>query len=321
MHLLLMYSSHAPSAGHLARLAALDPGGRVTVAADEATARAAMATADVVFGHRFLHQTLGASTRLRWVQSTAGGMDKLPEAGLAARGVVLTRATLASAAIARHAVTLAWAISRRLPECVRAQAEGARALMLDPLPAPRRALVLGAGAIGGEIARLLARDGVAVTGARRHVDSPVPEGFARVIGGDGWRDALALTDWCFLALPNTPATAALVGERELRALPAHAVVVNVGRGETLAHDDLARVLGGGHLGGAGLDVLAPRPAPGDAFWRTPRLLVTPHVAARWPERPAALERFCEAQLERFLAGRPLENVVPFVRPAAGGAVS
>ena len=121
---------------------------------------------------------------------------------------------------------------------------------------------------------------------------------------------LPKADWCFLALPYTAETQNLFTADILRQLPAHAVLVNVGRGETLVTADLCQVLREGHLGGAALDVISPKPQdPGDDLWQTPRLLITPYVASHCQERSTAIEQFCEQQCQRFMAGEPLQDAV------------
>ena len=302
-----MYSTHEVSAGHLDRLAEM--GARVSVARDEAGAVQAAAEADVILGHRYLRQVLPHAPRLRWVQSTAGGTDRLPVDALRSRGVALTRLSGAAPAIARHAVTLAWALTRAVPTFVRQQDAGRWEPTAAWLPEPRRALVLGTGSIGSAIALRLRPDGVHVLGARRSA-GPAPPGFDGVRAPGSWRDELPQVDWLFLALPYTDETEGTVGEDELRALPPHALVVNVGRGETLQTEALCRVLRSGHLGGAALDVVAPKPAgPRDPVWDTPRLLLTPHVASHHAARGERVEAFCESQVRRFLAGEPLHDLV------------
>jgi phosphoglycerate dehydrogenase-like enzyme len=69
------------------------------------------------------------------------------------------------------------------------------------------------------------------------------------------------------------------------------------------------VLHEGHLGGAALDVIHPKPkGPEDPIWKTPLLVITPHCASHHKEKADTIERFCEAQLLRYLTGRPILNL-------------
>ena len=316
MKLLLMYSTHVASAAHVARLKSVRTDVRVAVARDESEAIEEARDAEVILGHRYLYQVLPVASRLKWVQSSAGGADRLPLADLFERGVRLSRMTIASPTIARHAVTLAWALARGLPDYMARQAEGRWSPAFDYPPTPRRAVVFGTGHIGQQIAGLLRNDGIEVTGVRRRLDETV-SGFDRLVSLEAAIESIGSFDWVFLTLTRDPALTLMFDERVLRTMSHRGIIINVGRGDHIDTASLCRVLNEGHLGGAGLDVMDPKPAcPDDAIWRTPRLIVTPHVAAHARERAASIEAFCEEQVARYLAGRdPLELVDPAVYAA------
>jgi len=309
----VMYSNFAPSAAHVERLAALAGGAPVFVAADEAGAIAHAAQTKIVLGHRYLRQLLAQAPALRWVQSTAAGYDQLPWRELAERGIALTRNTMNSPAIAQHAIALAWALLRRLPDAVRAQLHGRWAAPFAVLPLPRTALVLGLGAIGRETARLLRGLGLHVRGSANSGSSEQRLACDEFVAADRWRDALGNTDILVLALPIDAATRGCIGVNELAALPEHAIVVNVARDGLIDRGALIDALRSQRLGGAGLDVLDPVPAPDDPLWSTPNLLITPKMSAYHPGMQEKFEAFAEAQVRRFLAGEPLEAAVDLVR--------
>lgn len=311
MRVVLMYSLAPPSQGHLERLSGLTPDLDVVVAENEAQALAATGAAEVILGHRFLRQCLPGAERLRWVQTSAQGVDRLPLAELAERGVLLTRSTLDAQTVATHAVALAWALARALPATLQRQVDEAWDQRLTFAPLPKRALVMGFGAIGRSIAERLHAQGIAVTcGKRGDAAAATDTPCEQILTGERWRDALADVDWCFLALPHTSETSQIFDESAMRSLPSHAILVNVGRGETLDTEALLRVLKQGHLAGVGLDVVESEPLPpGHRLWRAPRVLITPHVASHHPERNDQVERYFEKQLARYLAAEPLENVV------------
>jgi len=312
----LMYSNFVPSAEHCARLEALAGRGNVAVADCEAAAQASAATTQIAFGHRYLRQLLPGAANLRWVQTTAGGFDQLPWQELAARAITLTRNPLNSPSIAQHAIALAWALLRRLPQAFAAQSEGRWAAPFAMLPLPRTALVLGLGAIGVEIATRMRGLGLHVRGVARSGSIWQRQACSEFLDVAHWRDALGDTDVLILALPLDAATRGCVGIAELAALPAHAVVVNVARDAILDRPALVAALRDGRLGGAALDVLDPVPSPDDPLWSVPNLLITPKVAAYYPGMQPAFEAFAEAQLQRHLAGAPLEALVDWHRVGA-----
>ena len=312
----VMYSNYAPSPEHLRRLEQLIDGGIVTVAHDAASALADADATRIVLGHRYLRQLLPHAPRLRWVQTTAAGVDQLPWRELAERGIVLTRNPLNASAIAHHAIALAWSLLRRLPQAAAAQRSGQWAAPFPMLPLPRSALVLGLGAIGLQAARLLRGLGLRVRATARSASPEKRAACDELLPPDRWRDALADTDVLILSLPLDPATRGCVGVRELAALPAHAVLVNVGRAGLIDHAALIDALRDHRLGGAGLDVLDPVPAADDPLWHTPNLLITAKAAAFHPGMQSEFETFAEAQLRHYIAGEPLAAIV---QPSLAGS--
>ena len=88
--------------------------------------------------------------------------------------------------------------------------------------------IWGFGSIGRTLEPHLTALGATVTGAARHARQ---EGHVTVIDEAHLLDQLAQTDVLIMILPSTPATRGALDADKLAALPAHAWVVNVGRGE------------------------------------------------------------------------------------------
>ena len=172
----------------------------------------------------------------------------------------------------------------------------------------RRLCVLGLGVIGQRCAKLGAAHGMSVVGLRRH---PRPhEHCQAVYGPDRLADALAGADVVMNLLPGTSATAGMIGAEQLELLADGAVFLNAGRGSTVDTDALAEALRSGKLGGAGLDVVDPEPLPpGHPLWTMPNVLLTPHYSGLVADYHARAESVFLANLQRYLAGRPLQGVV------------
>lgn len=310
MRIVLMYSTHKPSADHLRRLQCLAPRIEAVVAQDEQHAIEISQQAQIILGHRYLRQVVPTAHQLQFVQSTAGGVDRLPLDQLSSMGVRLCRCTVTSPAIARHAVASAWAIARQLHIARDRQNESRWDTAFDWPASPRSAVVVGAGSIGKEIARLLGRDGVEVIGVRASSPALRVEGFSRVYGPDSLSDLLPDCDWCFLSLPLTDESRGLFDLVMLSRLDASAVLVNVGRGELIDTAALCGLMRQGHLAGAALDVLpAEAKAADHPIWSTPRVLITPHVSSHYAKRAEDLELFAEAQVQAFTHGGPLSDEV------------
>lgn len=309
-NILLMYSNHTLSSEHISQLKKIAPDFDIVVADSENSAIEAARDSEIILGHRYLRQCLPYAPMLRWVQTTGGGIDHLPLRELKEKGILLTRTTFPSEVIARHAYTIAWALIRRLPDCFSLQRQKTWFPKIELLPMPKIALILGFGCIGQELAKLLKRDGIQVWAVKRKVDESSKKLCDRLFDGRSWRQALSQVDLCFLSLPLNRFTRGLFDESALCSLPKHAIIVNVGRGATLDIKTVIRLLKEGRLGGAGLDVLDPQPpAQNDPVWETPHLIITPYIAARYPERAQQIEKYIENQLYYYLTNGHLENII------------
>jgi len=257
-------------------------------------------------------QAIGLATRLRWLNSIYAGVDAFPLDVLAARGITLTNgAGINAITIAEYVVMGILTMAKGYAQVVRAQD---RQEWLRESPGKQelygsRALILGAGEIGGRVARMLAGFDVEVTTVRRR---PAPGS----IGPDAWRARLGDYDWVIIAVPATPETVGLIGADEMAAMKSTAALINVARGSVIDQDALIAALETGRLGGAFLDVCTPEPLPpGHPLWRAPNAHVTMHLSGRAQDKmfARAVDRFL-ANLDRWHRGEP---VAPQVDLAAG----
>jgi phosphoglycerate dehydrogenase-like enzyme len=139
-----------------------------------------------------------------------------------------------------------------------------------------------------------------------------PEGVLpdAVLGITDLPEAASVADALVLTLPKTAETIGIVGREVLRALPRTAWVVNVARGAVVDGEELVRLLEGGHIGGAVLDVFDPEPLPESSpLWRLPNVIATPHVAGGGPASRELFALLVVENLRRFADGRPLMNAV------------
>ena len=316
---LLMYSNGRPSQPHIERLKKLRKDLSVVVADSEDIAIENAADTDVILGHRYLRQALPHVRHLKWVQSTAAGPHHLLSSDLRRVNPILTRCTAFSGVIAWHAFTLALTIVRRIPEAVKAQQQGIWHPPFNMISFPKTAMVFGVGCVGRELAMILRQNGMTVIGVTRK-NSPDADAVCDELFCDNnsWLEHLHRADLCFITLPLTNNTNRLFDATILRALPQHAVLVNVGRGGVIDTDALVSILQEGHLGGAALDVVEPVPSsPSDPVWSAPRLLITPKVASFHPKHQEKLEAFIESQVKRYLNGEALLDIIAIDNLAEG----
>jgi phosphoglycerate dehydrogenase-like enzyme len=248
---------------------------------------------------------------LRWVQLPFAGVENAAAAGILDGRRLWTSAKGAYARpVAEHALTLALAGLRLLPDRIRAHSWGAPAgtsLYGEPVT------ILGGGGIGEELLRLLAPFGCPVTVVRRQ-PRPVP-GAARTLATADLESALRGALVVILALALTPDTQGIIGAPQLEAMDQRAWLVNVARGPHVQTAALVAALRDGTIGGAGLDVTDPEPLPdGHPLWSCPNCIITPHTADTAEMRMPLLAARVAANVAHFAAGEPLEGLVD---PAAG----
>jgi len=172
-------------------------------------------------------------------------------------------------------------------------------------------VVLGGGEITRALLPLLAPFRCEVTVLRRQA-LPL-DGADRTGTLDDLHEVAADADALVVALALTPETRHVVDAAVLAALPAHAIVVNVGRGGHIDTDALMTALAAGSIGGAALDVTDPEPLPDDhPLWDEPRCLITPHVGNTPEMGIPLLEARVRENVTRFAEGRPLLGPVDVV---------
>jgi len=170
--------------------------------------------------------------------------------------------------------------------------------------------ILGFGTLGQDAGRKLRSLGFDVAGwsRGRHQIS----GFATYAGAAGLDALLARSEILVCLLPLTAATAGILSAATFAHLPRGAGLVNAGRGGHLVEEDLIPALDAGKLSGAVLDVVRDEPLPPDhPFWRHPRIIVTPHIAAE-THPPTAVVIIRDA-IRRHAAGLPVDNRVDLAR--------
>src|SRR4051812_22443477 len=212
--------------------------------------------------------------RLRVIQTLSAGVDWL--IGRVPDGVIVCNARgVYDAPLAEWVIGAILAMERGLVEARDAQARREWNVLNPPELFGRRVVILGLGSIGTAIADRLRPFGVEVTGVGR----AAREG---VRGLSDLDEVLPDAEILVNMLPLTSETSGLLDARRLGLLPDGALVVNGGRGRTIATRALVEELRAGRLRAA-LDVTDPEPLPPDhPLWGLPNVLITPHMAGDSP---------------------------------------
>ncbi|RFA27241.1 hydroxyacid dehydrogenase [Alkalilimnicola ehrlichii] len=283
-------------------------------ASDQATLNAILDTAEVLmvtdFRTNLVERAWPYAKRLRWIHATSAGVDRLLFPALRNSDIPITNARgIFDRPIAEYVLglilmyckdfhgSLALKTKCRWQHRDTERAEG------------KRVLIVGAGAIGRQIARLTGALGLHTTGIASRARAEDPD-FDSVRGSDELLDELPKADFVVVAAPLTEATQGLFDTAAFNAMQPSARFINIGRGAIVKTDALVKALQEGRIAGAALDVFEQEPLPADhPLWAMPEVFVSAHMAGDvvgWREALSA--QFVE-NFERWRRGEPLANQV------------
>ncbi|MEE3257579.1 MAG: D-2-hydroxyacid dehydrogenase [Candidatus Latescibacterota bacterium] len=282
------------------------------IATDEAEAISLAGEVEVIMGH-FKPAVCAAAPNVRWIQSFSAGMDKFLFAEIIERDEVAISnvAGLYAPQGGEHAWALLLTLTRGIDESIRRNAErkwaGGSTVELTGMTLG----VIGMGGFGIEMVKRAAgydMEIIAVDPVRRDP----PPGVSQLVDNtkDNVHDLLRRADVVMMACPRTKETYHLIGREELALMKESAYLINVTRGGIIDEDALSDALRTGQIAGAGIDVTEVEPlAPESPLWDAPNIILTPHRAGASQHRPRKIFEFFLAQLERYLKGEPVLNIV------------
>jgi phosphoglycerate dehydrogenase-like enzyme len=266
---------------------------------------------DVLVGWQFPRENLAErAPKLKWIHIWGAGVEHLLPLDWLPRGVALTNNSGVHAPKAGEYVLMAiLMLNNRIPTLVTSQHRAHWNEIYSTCTAGKTFVVIGVGHMGGTAARKAKELGMRVLGVRR---SARPHRYVdEMFGPDELDRVLPRADFVLVTTPLTRETRNLIGRRELALLQPHAGLINLGRAQVVDYEALAEKLERGEISGAVLDVFDPEPLPPDSpLWRTPNLIITPHVASDdWDAyMPRTLDLVFE-NIRRYFDGRPLKNKV------------
>lgn len=238
---------------------------------------------------------------LKVVQTLTAGFDRV-------RPLVPAGAVLCNARGVHDASTSEWVLTailasiRQFQYFAAEQAAGRWSYRFTDCLAGKSVLIVGYGSIGQAVERRLSGFDVRV----RRVARSAREGVSPVTA---LPELLPEADVVILLAPVTSETAGMADARFLSRMKDGALLVNAARGSLVVTADLEAEVAQGRLFAA-LDVTDPEPLEaGHPLWNRPNVLITPHVGASTPVSGQAATTFVRAQVDRYLAGEPLVNVI------------
>ena len=165
--------------------------------------------------------------------------------------------------------------------------------------------IIGFGRIGMAVARVLRAMNVRVLAYSR---SERAEGraLADYVPLD---ELIGQSDFIFLHCPLTPETEGLINAARIAQMKDGVIIVNNGRGQLIAEEDLAAALACGKVGCAAVDVASTEPIRADnPLLHAPNCIITPHISWATKEARERIMQTTADNVKSFMAGKPAHVV-------------
>lgn len=238
----------------------------------------------------FLYHNIGLFSRLKAIQLTSAGFDRVPVDVIKRRNILLFGAGDAySQPIAESIINGVLQLYRESEFFSenRKRHVWEKKRTLKQLGG-KNVCIIGCGCVGSRTAQLFSAFGCKVYG----VDNTPRDtsAFLHVFKADEIRSALSTSDVTVITVPLCPENYHLINDDVFGVMKPRSVFVNVSRGAVVDEIALARALET-HLFGAVLDVFENEPLNSESkLWDLPNVILTPHCAFISDENQAALEK-------------------------------
>ena len=283
------------------------------VNAGQARVDAELPNADIFCGHAKVPvdwQRVVDQGRLKWIQSSAAGMDHCLVPCVIDSGITVTSASgLFASQVAEQTMAILLGLIRSMPafHCAQQRREFAR-LPTGDLKGKTVGIV-GFGGNGRQIARVLQPFDVRILATDRFPCNK-PDHVECLWSADQLPQLLSESDIVILCVPLNDETRGMMDSKAFAQCRSGAILVNVARGPVVVESDLVAALESAKLSAAGLDVTEVEPLPAESpLWTMSNVVITPHVGAQSATRVDDSTAFFCDNLRRFQAGDSLRNLV------------
>ena len=265
----------------------------------------------VTYGEDISEETLDLAPSLKWLMVASAGLEKMPLSEIGKRNILVTNVKgIHKVPMTESVMAHLLSLKRALPSIYSQQKnhEWNRRTSSTEL-FNSTAIVIGPGAIGSEIGRLLQAFGVKTIGCNRSgKQAPFMD---NMISFKELNDWLPSADIVISVLPSTPETRGLLTYEHFVAMKQEGIFMNFGRGDLVKEHELLRAMKERQIAYAILDVFENEPlSENHPLWEMDGVIVSPHMSSHSSEYvPRALEIF-KHNLNKWLEeGSDFQNVI------------
>ncbi|MEM7312724.1 MAG: D-2-hydroxyacid dehydrogenase [Planctomycetota bacterium] len=297
---------------HLAQIQAAMPDATIINAGQERV-NEELPNADIFCGHAKVPvdwQRVVDGGRLRWIQSSAAGMDHcLVSCVIESEIVVSSASGLFADQVAEQTMALLLGSIRSMD--VFYNAKLSREFIRRPTGdlQGKTVGIVGFGGNGRRIAEVIApfKTRILATDLFPH---DKPDHVEALWAADDLGRLLGSSDIVILCVPLNEQTHGMINASTLDQFKQDSILFNVARGPVVVESDLVASLSSGKLSAAALDVTEVEPLPETSpLWEMPNVIITPHVGAQSARRvDVSTAFFCE-NLQRYQQSLPPLNLV------------
>lgn len=247
----------------------------------------------VTYGEDLTSAHIDSALQLEWIMVTSAGMELMPLAAIKQRNILVTNAKgIHKIPMAEYIIAMMLQVARNTKILIENENSGIwnRDVPIAELNGQTIAII-GAGSIGGEIARLAKAFQMNTLGVNRNGGKVafVDEIFSM----NDLEFVLPKADYIVNVLPSTAETKHILQAKHFSLMKKSAVFLNVGRGDVVDETTLIHALEHSEIAHAVLDVFEQEPLQDQhVFWKMPNVTVTPHLSSRTKYyQPRALKIF------------------------------
>jgi len=265
----------------------------------------------VTYGEDIELSHLETAKQLKWIMVASAGLEKMPLKEIAARDIVVTNVRgIHKIPMAESIIAHILSIKKCLPLVAENQKQKVwfRRVQSFELHGST-ALIIGPGAIGGEVGRILQAFGVKTIGCNR-------SGYAapymdEMTSFEQIADVLPLADIVISILPSTEETKGLLTYDHFQSMKPSAIFMNYGRGDVVKEADILQAMQKECIAYAVLDVFENEPLGQDhPFWEMDNVIISPHISSHSSQYLVrALEIFSKNLNLWSNGNKELENII------------
>ncbi len=249
---------------------------------------------------------------IKWIQASSAGMDRHMYPAIRESDVILTNAAgLYATHVADQAFALLLGLARGIHDSVRNQDKHQWGRGKSPMIEIDgfKIGIVGMGGIGMQMAKRAKGFDMHVSAVDAY-RTDKPDNVDELMPMDRLSDMMSRVDVVMIACPLTEETRGLINADNLSVMQPTAFFINVARGPIVNEPDLIEILRAGKIAGAGLDVTEIEPLPEESpLWDFDNVIISPHSAGGSQHRMRRVTEFFLDNLERYLKGEGLKNVV------------